>query len=64
MDVANESRSMGLCVTRFGNATTSDLARATVMAAVRADPGLDGLIVNDEVSALDVPEGELEICTV
>ena len=72
MDVANERRYMGFFVTRFVNAATPDLARATVIAAVRADPRLDGLILNDyddpplffvdeidEVSELDVPEGEL-----
>ncbi|WP_216922325.1 hypothetical protein [Synechococcus sp. CCAP 1479/9] len=72
MDVANERRYKGFFVTRFVNAATSDLARATVIAAVRADPRLDGLILNDdddpplffvdeidEVSELDVPEGEL-----
>ncbi len=72
MDVANERRYMGFFVTRFVNAATSDLARATVIPAVRADPRLDGLILNDdedpplffvdeidEVSELDVPGGEL-----
>lgn len=71
MDVAGERRYMGFFVTRFVNAATLDLARASAIAAVRADPRLDGLILNDdedtplffvdeidEVSELDVPEGE------
>lgn len=72
MDVANEHRYMGCFVTRFVNAATPDLARTIVIAAVRANPRLDGLILNDdddpplffvdeidEVSELDVPEDEL-----
>jgi hypothetical protein len=71
MDVASERRYMGFFVTRFVNAATPDLARASVIAAVRAAPGLDGLILNDdddpplffvdeidEVSELEVPEVE------
>ncbi|MEA5389883.1 hypothetical protein VB738_01290 [Cyanobium gracile UHCC 0139] len=63
---------MGFFLTQFVKAATSDFARATVIEAVRADPRLDGLIMNDdddpprffvneidEVSELDVPEGEL-----
>jgi hypothetical protein len=71
MDVASERRYKGFFVTRFVNAATLEHARSSVIAAVRADPRLDGLILNDdddpplffvdeidEVSELDVPEGE------
>jgi hypothetical protein len=46
MDIANERRYMGFFTTRFANAATPDLARTTVIAAIRADPKLDGLILN------------------
>jgi hypothetical protein len=48
MDVADERRYMGFFVTRFANAATPDLARASVITAVRAAPRLDGLILNDD----------------
>jgi hypothetical protein len=62
---------MGFFATRFVKAATPELVRASVIAAVRTAPGLNGLILNDdddpplflvdeinEVSELDVPEGE------
>jgi hypothetical protein len=71
MHVAGERRYMGFFVTRFANAATPDLARASVIAAVREAPGLDGLVLNDDndpplffadeidqVSELEVPEVE------
>ncbi len=71
MDVAGDRRSMGFFVTRFVEAATPDLARASAIATVRADARLDGLILNDdddppllfvdeveEVSERDVPEVE------
>lgn len=71
MDVARKPRHMGFFVTRYVNAATADLARASAISEVRADPRLHGLMLNDdddpprffveetdEVSELDVPEGE------
>jgi hypothetical protein len=71
MDVAGERRYMGFFVSRFAKAASPDVARASVIAAVRAAPKLVGLILNDdddpplffvdeidEVSELAVPEVE------
>jgi len=48
MDVASECRYVGFFVTRFVNAETPTLAGALAISAVRADPKLDGLILNDD----------------
>jgi hypothetical protein len=71
MDVASERRYMGFFVTRFVHAATPALARTLAISAVRADPKLDGLILNndddppvfsvdeiDEVSEVEVLKGD------
>lgn len=71
MDVASERRYMGFFVTRFVNAETPALASALAMSAVRTDPKLDRLILNndddppvfsvdeiDEVAEVDVLKGD------
>lgn len=69
MDVSGDQRHMGFYVTRFVKTGSLDLAHASAIAAIRADPKFDGLILNDdndpprlfveeieEVSELDVSD--------
>jgi hypothetical protein len=47
MDVSGSRRYMGFYVTRFVRGTSGDQARTAAIAAVRADPKIDGLVLND-----------------
>ena len=48
MDVSDRRRYMGFYVTRFVRGTSRDHASGVAIATVRADPKLDGLLLNDE----------------